>query len=66
MNVGENSIWIPLIASIGVGAATFYSMTSRKQNLGQALLQAAPFFSSRSNHSAANSHSGKLGPFGMS
>ncbi|GIO24989.1 hypothetical protein [Oceanobacillus sp. J11TS1] len=63
----KNSIWIPLIASVGVGAATFYSMTSQQQNLGQALQQAAPFFSSKQNQSAGKDDgSGKLGPFGMS
>ncbi len=40
----KNSIWLPLVASVGIGAATFYSMTNQQQNVGQALQQAAPFF----------------------
>lgn len=39
----KNSIWLPLVASVGIGAATFYSMTNQQQNVGQALQQAAPF-----------------------
>ncbi|WP_152657217.1 hypothetical protein [Oceanobacillus sp. CFH 90083] len=62
----KNSIWIPLVASVGIGAATFYSMTNQHQNVGQALQQAAPFFSSKPNASSGKKDSESLGPFGMS
>jgi hypothetical protein len=38
----KNGVWIPLIASVGVGAATFYTMTSNNQNLGQTMQQMIP------------------------
>jgi hypothetical protein len=38
----NNGVWIPLIASVGVGAATFYSMTKHNQNLGQTMQQMIP------------------------
>ncbi|GGP14266.1 hypothetical protein [Oceanobacillus neutriphilus] len=62
----KNSIWLPLVASVGIGAATFYSMTSQQQNVGQALQQAAPFFSSKQKSNSAKKDPETLGPFGMS
>ena len=62
----KNSIWLPLVASVGIGAATFYSMTNQQQNVGQALQQAAPFFSSKQKSGSGNKESETLGPFGMS
>jgi hypothetical protein len=38
----KNGVWIPLIASVGVGAATFYSMTSNNKNFGQTMQQMIP------------------------
>lgn len=38
----KNGIWMPLIASVGVGAATFYTMTSNNQNFGQTMQQMIP------------------------
>ncbi|MFD1066820.1 hypothetical protein [Oceanobacillus locisalsi] len=62
----KNAIWLPLVASVGIGAATFYSMTSQQQNVGQALQQAAPFFSSKQNAASGKKDAETLGPFGMS
>lgn len=62
----KNSIWLPLVASVGIGAATFYSMTNQQQNVGQALQQAAPFFSSKQKPASGNKETETLGPFGMS
>ncbi|GGB61276.1 hypothetical protein F3157_19215 [Virgibacillus dakarensis] len=41
----KNGMWIPLIASVGVGAATFYSMTKNNQGLGQTMEKMVPFVS---------------------
>lgn len=38
----RKGIWIPLIASIGVGAATFYSMRNNDQGLGDAMQKFMP------------------------
>src|SRR5690625_2187872 len=44
----KNGIWMPLIASVGVGAATFYTMTSNNQNFGQTMRQMIPLVSQMS------------------
>jgi len=41
----KNGIWIPLIASVGVGAATFYTMTRNNEDIGQAIQKVVPFVS---------------------
>lgn len=60
----KDGIWIPLIASVGVGAATFYTMTKNNQNVGQAVQKMLPFVSQMGGNSS--SQSGQLGPYGMS
>jgi len=59
----KNGIWVPLIASVGVGAATFYTMTKNNQTVGQAVQKMIPFVSQMNGDSG---QSGKLGPHGMS
>lgn len=54
--------WLPIIASVGVGAATYYTMSRNNQNLGQTIAKMVPFFTGMRNNS---SQTGKLGPFGM-
>ncbi|WP_198042709.1 hypothetical protein [Oceanobacillus sp. AG] len=45
----KNGIWLPLIASIGVGAATFYSMSrGNNQGIEQMMQQIMPGKSSSS------------------
>lgn len=44
----KSGIWIPLVASVGVGAATFYSMTKNQQGLGQTMEKMVPFVSQMS------------------
>ncbi|WP_382358580.1 hypothetical protein [Lentibacillus kimchii] len=41
-------MWLPLIASVGVGAATYYSMT-RSNQFSQAMQQMIPFVSRMNN-----------------
>lgn len=41
----KNGIWLPLLASIGIGAATFYTMSKNNQNLGQTIQKVVPFVS---------------------
>ncbi|WP_164217129.1 hypothetical protein [Virgibacillus sp. YIM 98842] len=78
----KNGVWIPLIASVGVGAATFYTMTSNNRNLGQTMQQMIPLVAQMSgnngggqqqaqmnnNNAGAQQHSQsqQLGPYGMS
>ncbi|WP_156288567.1 hypothetical protein [Oceanobacillus salinisoli] len=39
----RNQNWLPIVASIGVGAATYYTMTRNNQNLGQTVQKMMPF-----------------------
>ncbi|MBR3120064.1 hypothetical protein [Oceanobacillus profundus] len=66
----KNGAWLPLLASVGVGAATYYTMTRNNQNLGQVAQKFLPFMSGgmggNNSNSGNNSSSGSMGPFGMS
>ncbi|MHA6253492.1 hypothetical protein [Oceanobacillus sp. CAU 1775] len=66
--MNKNGMWLPLIASIGVGAATYYSMSRNNQGLDQTLQQFMPGGQSPGKNKNSNSgnHSESLGPFGMS
>lgn len=66
MNMQRNGMWLPLIASIGVGAATYYSMSKNNQGIGQVMQQFMPGKSSTSGNSNTGNNSGMLGPYGMS
>ncbi|WP_084715648.1 hypothetical protein [Virgibacillus sp. SK37] len=61
----KNGMWIPIIASVGVGAATFYTMTKNNQNFGQTMQKMIPFVTQMSSN-GNQSNSQQLGPFGMS
>ncbi|HLQ71305.1 MAG TPA: hypothetical protein VK142_05850 [Bacillota bacterium] len=77
-----NSMWVPLIASIGVGAATYYSVSKNKQDFNEALQEILPVVSKMSNAgngnnnnyqvasnmatNQASSNTEQLGPYGMS
>ncbi len=53
----QKGIWLPLIASVGVGAATFYTMTRNGKGMGQTLQQIVPFVAGlKSNQSSLNSN----------
>lgn len=41
----KNEMLIPLITSVGVGAATYYSMTKNQQNFGQTMEKMVPLVS---------------------
>lgn len=44
----KNQNWLPIIASVGIGAATYYTMTQKKQGLGQTVQKVLPFVSAMS------------------
>ncbi|GGA82651.1 hypothetical protein [Ornithinibacillus halotolerans] len=54
--------WLPILASVGVGAATYYTMRKNNQSLSQTIAKMVPFVTGMKNTGA---NSGKLGPFGM-
>lgn len=48
----QKGIWLPLIASVGVGAATFYSMRNGK-GMGQTIQQMIPFVAGMKNNNSS-------------
>lgn len=57
----KNAMWVPLLASVGVGAATYYTMTKNNQSIGQTMQKVVPFVSQMSVNDKQT-----LGPYGMS
>jgi len=49
--VNKNNIWIPLVASLGVGAATYYALSKNNQNIHSAIQQVLPIVSQMTNDS---------------
>lgn len=49
----QKGIWLPLIASVGVGAATFYSMTKSGKGMGQTIQQMVPFVAGMKNNQSS-------------
>ncbi|ASN04935.1 hypothetical protein [Virgibacillus necropolis] len=64
----KNAMLVPLLASVGVGAATYYTMTKNNQSLGQTMQQMVPLVSQMGGSSRNSGSSDKqtLGPYGMS
>ncbi|MGM8365881.1 hypothetical protein ACLIBG_10435 [Virgibacillus sp. W0181] len=58
----KNSMWLPLVASIGVGAVTYYTISKNNHSIGQTFQKVIPYVSQMSSTSG----SGQLGPYGMS
>ncbi|MUK86787.1 hypothetical protein GMD78_00015 [Ornithinibacillus sp. L9] len=55
MQGNNNNMWLPLIASVGVGAATYYTMTRNNSNIGQTISKMAPLVSQISGGNTGNS-----------
>lgn len=47
--MNKNGMWIPLIASVGVGAATYYTLSKKNQTIGETMEKVLPFVSEMSN-----------------
>jgi len=47
--MNNNKLWIPLVASIGVGAATYYAVSKNNQNIHSAIQQVLPIVSQMTN-----------------
>ena len=57
----KNEVWLPLIASVGVGAATFYTMTKNNQGMGQTMQQMVPFISNMGGSNSGGNSGGNTG-----
>jgi hypothetical protein len=66
--VKKSDLILPLLASIGVGAATFYTMSKNNGNIAKTVENVAPMLSNLTNTSSSNenNHTGQLGQHGMS
>jgi len=42
-------MWIPLIASVGVGAAAYYTLSKKNHTIGQTMEKVLPFVSEMSS-----------------
>lgn len=63
----KNPMLVPLLASVGIGAATYYTMTKNNQSLGQTVQNAVPFVTQMTKSNSGNSNDKQtLGPYGMS
>lgn len=61
--MNKNNIWIPLLASLGVGAATFYTISKNNEPIGQTIQKVVPVLS---NMAGGTDNTNQLGPHGMS
>ena len=71
--MNKSDMWLTILASLGVGAAAYYTMSKSNKPIEQAMQSIAPMLTnSSSNHNSNNtnnnnnSNSGSFGPFGMS
>ncbi len=71
-------MWLTLLASVGVGAAAFYTMSKSDQPMAKAMESVAPMLNGTTNTNSnmnssssgigtgSESNTGKFGPHGMS
>lgn len=57
----QKGIWLPLIASVGVGAATFYSMRKNGKGMGQTIQQMVPFVAGMKNNQSSQKSNEQTG-----
>lgn len=62
----KSELILPLLASIGVGAATFYTMSKNNSSVSKTVESVAPILTNLTNDSSNNTESETLGPHGMS
>lgn len=62
----KSELILPLLASIGVGAATFYTMSKNNGSITKTVENVAPILTNLTNDSSSHNESETLGPHGMS
>lgn len=60
MQQQQKGMWLPLMASVGVGAATYYNMTKNGQGMGQTMQQMVPFVAGVSGQNKQQSAGQKI------
>lgn len=58
----KNGMWLPIVASLGVGAATYYTISKNHQSIGQTVQKILPIVSQMSSGQGTQ----QSGPQGMS
>jgi CHASE3 domain sensor protein len=68
LDMQKNGMWLPILASVGVGAATYYTMTKNNQNFNQTIEKMVPLVTQMSGSSKIQDgeNTEQLGPYGMS
>ena len=61
-------MWIALLASVGVGAATYYTISKSNNPINKAVQSVAPMLTGLTtmNNNNQSDQTEQLGPFGMS
>lgn len=62
----NKDMWIALIASLGVGAATYYSISKSNNPVNKAVQSVAPMLTGLTMNNKSKDQTEQLGPFGMS
>lgn len=58
----KSNMWLPLAASVGVGIATYYTVSKNHQSIGQTMQKVLPIVSQMSSDESSQ----QSGPQGMS
>lgn len=68
--VKKSDMWLTILASVGVGAAAYYTISKSDQPINKAIESVTPMISGMTNNNSNNtgnsSNSGQLGQHGMS
>lgn len=62
----KSDMWLTILASVGVGAATYFTMSKNNSTLSKVMENAAPILSDMTNQQEEQDQTGKLGQHGMS
>jgi hypothetical protein len=64
-NMQKQQIWLPLIASTGIGAAAFYSMTKGQNGIGKSIQQFVPLVAGMGGQGQQQNQQGQQGQQGQ-
>lgn len=62
----KSDLIVPLLTSLGIGAATFYTMSKNNNSVSKTVENVAPILSNLNDDSSQHDEKETLGPHGMS
>ncbi|HZW68360.1 MAG TPA: hypothetical protein VFF20_07120 [Pseudogracilibacillus sp.] len=62
----KSDLIVPLLTSLGIGAATFYTMSKNNNSVSKTVENVAPILSNLNGDSSEHEEKETLGPHGMS